>query len=284
MSAESGTLIHIREQRDALTPANRRIAEYILKNPERIVRMSIRELAKESHASDAAVMRFCKAVGIKGYRDLIVGLSTALGAKEESTAGQFSDIKPGDTPPSIIRNISYSNRQSIDDTLQVLSEKEVEKAAALLKKASRIASFGIGASALVAMDIQQKFSRIGRVCHAYTDSHEQMTSAVLLEEADVAVVVSNSGETREIVEVLGVLKEGGVPVVAITRRESSPLGRGADVLLGFSTPEITLRSGAMGSRIAMLNIVDILYACVASQQYETVQKNLARTRQALKRR
>lgn len=284
MSNESGMLIKIRDMQQALTPVNQRIAAYILKDPERVVRMSVRELAKQSNASDAAVIRFCKSIGIDGYRELIVGLSGALGAQDETAGSRFGDILPGDTLESIIKNISFSNRQSIDDTLQVLDGHEVARAVEVLKAASHIAFFGIGASALVAMDAQQKFSRIGRMCHSYTNSHDQLTAAVLMEKKDVAVIISNSGETREIVEALHVLKQTPCRIIAITRHNASVLGDGADIRLNFSTPEITIRSGAMGSRIAMLNIVDILYAGVASGEYKKIKSHLQRTREVLQKR
>ena len=279
MTQEAGTLIFIRDQRDALTPAGRRIADYVLHHPEKVVYMSIRELAQAGNTSDAAVIRFCKAVGVRGYREFIVGLSTALGAQDETD--RFSDIRLGDSLSAIIHNISYSNRQSIEDTLKVLDEKEVGNAAKFLLKAQRIAFYGVGASSLVAMDAQQKFARIGYFCHAYTNSHDQITSAVLLKDWDVAVVISDSGETREIVETLAALQGTHSRVIAITRRRESTLGRKADVVLHFSTPEITFRSGAMGSRIAMLNVIDVLYASVASQGYNEIHKNLERTREAL---
>jgi len=278
---ETSMMIRIRDSVDALTPVNARIAAFVLQNPERVVRMSIRALAQASEASDAAVMRFCKAIGVSSYRELIVGLSAALGAQEDPQAGQFTDIRPGDGPESIIRNISYANRQSIDDTLQVLDTREVWRAVELLHTAKRIGFFGIGASALVAMDAQQKFSRIGRVSHVHTDSHDQITSAVLMGVGDVAVVISNSGETREIREALAALRQTLAKVVAITRRQGSTLGKGADVVLNFSTPEIIIRSGAMGSRIAMLNLVDILYAGVASREFDKITGHLEHTRDAL---
>ena len=284
MPTEASMMIRIRDGMDALTPVNARIAAYVLQNPQQVVRMSIRALAQASEASDAAVMRFCKAIGLGSYRELIVGLSAALGAQEDSQAGKFTDIQPGDGLESIIRNISYSNRQSIDDTLLVLDGREVQRAVDLLRGAKRIGFFGIGASALVALDGQQKFSRIGRVCHAHTDSHDQVTAAVLMGAGEVAVVISNSGETREILEALAALRQTRAKIVALTRRQISSLGKAADVVLNFSTPEIAIRSAAMGSRIAMHNLLDILYAGVASQEYSRIARYLERTRGALAQR
>jgi len=123
--------------------------------------------------------------------------------------------------------------------------------------------------------------RINKMCHAYTDSHSQLTAATLLQKGDVVVIISNSGKTAEILDALEVAKEAGTYIIAITRYSKSLLASRADVVLSISTPEITIRSGAMGSRIAMLNIIDILFAGVASAEYQNIRKYLSKTHNIL---
>ena len=275
-------LIRLREMRDSLTPVGRRLADYILQNPESIPDMSIKDLAQRSGTSSAAVIRFCRSMGFDGYRSFIIGVSAAVGAMDEGGSPlQFQDIRPGDDIVTILRSISASNHQSIDDTLSVLDQGEVEKAVALLLKADRIAFCGLGASGLVCMDARQKFMRINKNCMVYSDGHSQLMGAVLLDSRSVAVLVSNSGETVEVLDTLEVLRSRGVPTIAITRYGRSTLADLADIVLYISTPELLIRSAAMGSRIAMLNIVDILYAGVVSQDYAQVEKYLVRTRNVI---
>lgn len=275
-------LIRLREMRDSLTPVGRRLADYILQNPESIPDLSIKDLAQRSGTSSAAVIRFCRSMGFDGYRSFIIGVSAAVGAMDEGGSPlQFQDIRPGDDIVTILRSISASNHQSIDDTLSVLDQGEVEKAVALLLKADRIAFCGLGASGLVCMDAQQKFMRINKNCMVYSDGHSQLMGAVLLDSRSVAVLVSNSGETVEVLDTLEVLRSRGVPTIAITRYGRSTLADLADIVLYISTPELLIRSAAMGSRIAMLNIVDILYAGVVSQDYAQVEKYLVRTRNVI---
>jgi DNA-binding MurR/RpiR family transcriptional regulator len=119
------------------------------------------------------------------------------------------------------------------------------------------------------------------MCHALTDGHSQLTAATLLKKGDVAVMISNSGNTKEILEALDVAKSSGATIIAITRYNRSPLAEKADIVLFISTPEITIRSGAMGSRIAMLNVIDILFAGVASAEYKNVKKYLKKTHEIL---
>lgn len=276
-------LVQIREIRRNLTPVSKQLADYILENTQDILSMSIKTLAQKSGTSDAAVMRFCKTLGYDGYRSFIVSISAALAAASEDTQGsnQFTDIQPGDDLESIIKNISSSNHRSIDDTLSVLDIDSVEYAVDLLVHAKKIIFCGLGASGLVCLDAQQKFTRINKICFAYTDGHSQLTSASLLTPEDAAILISNSGETLDILDALEVLNYNKVPTIAITRCSKSHLAESADCVLNISTPEIVFRSGAMGSRIAMFNIIDILYAAVVSRDYAQSKKYLLKTRKVL---
>lgn len=258
----------------------RTIEEYVFANKDQIPHLSVKGLAQKSHTSDASVLRFCKTLGYRGYRDFIVAVSAALGSADK-TESEYTDIQPGDDLQTIITNVSRNNRKSIEDTMSVIDRDAIGRAVELLRKASRIDFYGIGASGLVCMDAQQKFTRIGKTCFAYTDGHSQLTAASILKSGDVAVLISNSGDTLDILNTLEVAKESKATIIAITRYVKSELANEADLVLNFSTPEITIRSGAMGSRIAMLNIVDILFTGVASANYKNVKALLTKTHNVL---
>ncbi|GAA0378282.1 MurR/RpiR family transcriptional regulator [Paenibacillus motobuensis] len=281
MAINDNILIKIREMKDNLTPVERMVAEYILANTEEIPHLSIKSLAQLSKTSDASVLRFCKTMGYSGYRNFIVSISAALGSIDEEQKDVYTDIQPGDDLFTIISNISHNNIKSIEDTLSVIDRNEVARAVKVLRSSNRIVFFGIGASGLICMDGEQKFSRINKMSHAYTDGHSQLTAATLLGKGDVAIFVSNSGDTVEILDTLEIAKKNNVSTIAITRYSKSELADKADILLGITTPEITMRSGAMGSRIAMLTIIDILFAGVASAEYKNVKKYLTKTHNIL---
>lgn len=276
--------IRLRDAKVSMTRTERAVAEYVEAHLNNIPAMPINELAKRSGTSEASVLRFCKTLGYRGYRDFTISLSAALGTAEETKAKRYTDIRPGDSLTTIIENVSLNNRRSIEDTLSVLNRTQVEEAVKLLSSAPRIDWYGLGASGLVCLDAQQKFMRIRKRCQAFMDGHGIQTAAALLEPEDVAVLVSNSGETKEILGALELVQLYGAKSIAITRYSKSTLAMGADIVLHISTPEVTFRSGATGSRIAMLNIVDILFSGVASAHYEEIKVYLDRTRDALESR
>lgn len=282
MSQSNLVAIRLRDAKRSMTRTERTVAEYVEPRLEVIPSMSIQQLARNSGTSEASVMRFCKTLGYRGYRDFTLSVSAALGSREEEDGEKkYTDIRPGDDLGTILENVSFNNARSIEDTLSVLDRGQVRLAVELLCRAPRVDWYGLGASGLVCQDAQQKFLRINKRCQAFADGHSIQTAAALLGAEDVAVLVSNSGTTAEILDALDLVHAAGAKSIAVTRYSRSALAQGVDVVLHISTPEVTFRSGAMGSRIAMLNIVDILFSCVASAQYDEVKQYLDRTHDAL---
>ena len=280
MNSDSNPLLKIKAIFNDFTPVEQKVAEFILENPSKVPAMSIKELAVASKSSDASVMRFCKALGFSGYRSFIVGLTLAIADNEEDT-GLYTDIRPGDSVKSVIRNIFRNERQALTDTENILKTTEVEKAVAILGSSEAVHFFGIGASGLVCLDAVQKFRRIGISSYAHTDFHDQLTSAALLGSKDACVLFTYSGKTKEIQLILKLLKAQNCKIIAVTKLRKTNLLKGADVYLNVLTREVTMRSGATGSRIAMLSLVDILLSCVLSTDYDKYEKKLLKTYDAL---
>ena len=280
MNSESNPLLKIKAIFNDFTPVEQKVAEFILENPSKVPAMSIKELAVASKSSDASVMRFCKALGFSGYRSFIVGLTLAIADNEEDT-GLYTDIRPGDSVKSVVRNIFRNERQALTDTENILKTTEVEKAVAILGSSEAVHFFGIGASGLVCLDAVQKFRRIGVSSYAHTDFHDQLTSAALLGSKDACVLFTYSGKTKEIQLILQLLKAQNCRIIVVTKLRKTNLLKGADVYLNVLTREVTMRSGATGSRISMLSLVDILLSCVLSTDYDKYDKKLLKTYEAL---
>lgn len=170
---------------------------------------------------------------------------------------------------------------AVKEKFNINKNEEVIKAVNLIKKGSSLHFFGTGASGLICLDAYQKFRRIGVNCFAHTDGHDQITNAVLLGENDICVIFSYSGKTEEIKKTFEILKETGAPTIIVTKYRKNCLLEGADAYLYVLTPEVTVRSGAMGSRIAMLAIVDILLLSILSTDYEKYEEKLLATYAAI---
>ncbi|MDF2716925.1 MAG: ybbH, partial [Paenibacillus sp.] len=264
----NGGLVALRAILDQLKPSERKVADYILEYPKDVVKLSVQKLAEYSGVSEATIIRLSKTMNMKGFQELKLRIAGDLSSN--LPAGTYEEIKMGATVEEIIQAVSNNNKQSIQDTMSVLSIEEVEKAAVALSKARKIDVYGMGASAVIAQDIHQKLSRINWWCQAYADFHAQLTSAVTLTENDVAFGISYSGQTDEIIETLTEAKKQGATIITLTKFGSSPVAELGDIRLFTSSVEQSIRSGAMASRIAQLNVVDILFITIASRQQDKV--------------
>ena len=281
MSRLANALLHIRGTYPALRPAEKRVAQVILSDPREAVHYSITQLAENAEVRDATVVKFCKRLGYKGYQEFKIMLAQDVAVKPQLIHGE---VEPGNDVQTIKEKIFQANISALQETAQVLETEALERAVQALANAGEIHFYGVGASGIVALDAEQKFSRIGLRTSAFLDTHLQIARAVHLREGDVAVCLSFSGETVEIVEALRAAKQAGALTIAITSFSGSTLAREADVLLLTSTQQNLFRSGAIASRLTQLSTIDVLFIAVALVDHERAQEAVEKTRAILSQR
>jgi DNA-binding MurR/RpiR family transcriptional regulator len=276
-------LAQLRGLRPSLVPSKRRVAAYILRDPARASTQTITELAHAANTSETTVLRLCHELGVQGYRELRVALAAESGREQERAANRQvgGDIGRDDDLDSIIETITYTDQQAIADTGRSLDRAALATAVSLTAEARRVDIVGVGASAVVALDLQQKLHRIGVIAYAWHDTHAALTAAALLGPSDVAIGVSHSGATLDTIDAIREASRHGAHTVALTGGIQSPLAAAADVVLMTADRETTFRSGATASRIAALCVVDVLFAAVAQRRYDRAIAALDSTRRAV---
>lgn len=277
----NGGLVRLREILADITPSERKVAEYILHFPDQMIGMSVAQLAQQSGGSQAAVIRLCKSMGLKGYQELMLKVAGDL--QHEGSEVGYQEIRRNDSIETIVQNVSNNNIQSIRDTVKVLDIAMVEKAVHAIMRADRICFFGIGASNLVAIDAQLKFMRINKTCLAFTDTDLQLISSLSLTKNDVAVGISYSGETGIIIECMTRAKERGAATISITKYGNNSVNSLVDIPLYITSTENEIRSGATSSRITQLNVIDILYLGVTSNEYDQSVHHLEKSREIIRK-
>jgi DNA-binding MurR/RpiR family transcriptional regulator len=276
-------LTRLRGLKPVLVPSKRRVATYILRDPARVAQQTITELADAAQTSETTVLRLCQELGVRGYRELRVALAAESGREQERASNRAvgGDIGRDDDLDSIIETITYTDRQAIADTARNLDRAALAEAVSLTAGARRVDVVGFGASAVVALDLQQKLHRIGLIAYARHDVHQALTAAALLGPADVAIGVSHTGATLDTIDAIREASAHGSRTIVLTGVPNSPLAAEADVLLATADRETTFRSGATASRIAALSVVDVLFAAVAQRRYDQAIAALNATRRAV---
>jgi glucokinase len=257
--SSSAVFERIRQMRDALTPAERRVADLALNHPRSIINDPIVDIARKADVSQPTVIRFCRSLGCQGLSDFKLKLATGLTG---TIPVSHSQVHLGDTATDFGAKVLDNTISAILQLREHLNFGQVERAIDLLNGARRIEFYGLGNSNIVAQDAHYKFFRFGIPTIAYGDLYMQAASAALLGKGDVIVAVSKSGRAPELLRVLDVAMQAGAQVIAITS-SNTPLAKRATVALETDHIEIRESQLSMISRILHLVMIDILAVGVA---------------------
>lgn len=279
MKILSGGLTMIGEMLHSLPESEKKAAEYILEHPHDVVGSTINDLAEKSGTSKAAIIRLTHSLGVKGFSELKLRVAGDLLSSSEETF----DIHDDDSIGSLLQSITGNSMKAISDTRDILDLDDLEYVVQLLEKATSINFFGVGSSRVVSQDAHQKFLRINKFATAFSDTHLLAMQIANMSENDILFLISFSGETKEVIEVINIAKLYNVKTIALTGYGKNTVSDLVDTTL-FTSPirEATLKSGATASRIAQLHVIDVLFMAVASQTYEESIEKIDRTRKAIK--
>ncbi|GHJ97668.1 transcriptional regulator [Streptomyces sp. NE5-10] len=273
----------VRTLSPSMTRSMQRVAEAVAGDPAGCAALTVTGLAELTGTSEATVVRTARILGYPGYRDLRLALA-GLAAQQQSgrAPSVTADIAVDDPVADVVAKLAHDERQTLADTAAALDTVQLGAVAAACATARRIDVYGVGASGLVAQDLVQKLLRIGLIAHAHGDPHLAVTNAVQLRSGDVALAITHSGSTGDVIEPLRVAFEHGATTVAITGRPDGPVSQYADHVLTTSTArESELRPAAMSSRTSQLLVVDCLFTCITQRTYETAAPALAASYEAL---
>jgi RpiR family transcriptional regulator, carbohydrate utilization regulator len=249
----------VRAVRSSLRKSEAKVADLVLADPAQILESSLAEAASLAGVSQPTVIRFCVAAGFSGYQEFKLRLAQSLALGQSAT---HSVISERDELGAVADKIFEYTLTSLDWARQHLDHTAVERAVETLLGAASITFFGFGASAIVAMDAQQKFPLFDRPCRAETDSHQQIMMASMMRQGDVLTAISNTGRTRQIVQSVEIAKASGATVIGIVGAEG-PISALCDITILVETLDNTNVYTPTTSRIAALVLVDILSTAVA---------------------
>ncbi|GAB2539931.1 MurR/RpiR family transcriptional regulator [Brachybacterium huguangmaarense] len=282
-SGGTSVLVHLRGVADDLSGALASLARTVLADPGRASTLTIGDLAREADCSEATVVRFTHELGCSGYRDFRLRLAEDTAIERSHHDGEVfaGDIDAEDDLATVVGKIAAADARAARATASSLDLAVLADLAAAIAGARRIAVFGAGASGLAAQDLGAKLGRIGLMCTAHVDAHAALPAAALLGKGDVAIALSHSGRTDDVVAALRVARAAGARTAAITNSPASPLVAQAEHLLTTAATESALRSGATASRIAQLTVVDCVFVAVARLLPDLGRDALRRTREAI---
>jgi len=273
-------LTTIEQRLDDLTPAEQRVARWVLGHPRQAAAANLAAVARECGTSQPTVIRFCRHIGLGGFRELAIRLTEAL---SQPASYVHRNVSADDSAADAIAKVMDASIQSLIDVRAQISSLPIDAAVAALSAARQLAFVGLGASGQVARDARQKFFRLGIPCTALTDTPMILQYAAIVDPADVMIIVSQSGRWPELARAAELAQNGGATVIALTDPHTTLAGA-ADIVFPYLTPEDSNVYTPMSSRLAQLAMLDALQVALALALGDPAVEKLKSTKSALRER
>lgn len=259
--------------------SEKKIADYIAKNPEKVVETTIAELAKLANTSEASISRFCKKINMKGFHHLKITLAKEL-VESKTEAIKVSGHVSEDNIKGSLQNILTNKIEELKQTILMIDEKKLKEILNSIKNARSVQFVAVGNTIPVAMDGAYKFNQIGILSAANTIWETQLAYTYNISSNDVVIIISNSGSSKTLIDIANIARGKGAKAIAITNSENSPLAKICNFHLKTSTREKLFLDEYYFSRISAMTVIEILYLFLTVGK-EDVYKNLSRHEQAI---
>lgn len=258
--------------------SERKVADVILANPQAAIHSSIATLAKVADVSEPTVNRFCRRLDTKGFPDFKLHLAQSLA---NGTPYVNRHVEETDGPEAYTAKIFESTMAALDKAKKNIDISSINRAVDVLTQAKKISFFGLGASASVAHDAQNKFFRFNVPIVCFDDIVMQRMSAINSSDDDVVVCISHTGRTKSLCDIAAIARDNDATVIGITSADS-PLAKECSLVLSLDVPEDTDMYMPMASRVAQLVLIDILATGFTLRRGSKFRENLKKVKDSLR--
>lgn len=264
----------------SLTATEQRIASYIIKNPQKVISMTISQLAKECESVPSAVNRMCKSVGEEGFSKLKIKL--AVDIAKQYREENLPSIEENPDAKTVFAHVFNSGTQTLENTLKMLDFDKVTEIAEKIANARRTLIFGVGTSKIIAEDAAYRFSQLGIEAYAYSDILQMNVMAMNMKKGEIAICISHSGNTKTTVEAMHHAKSAGAETVALSSFSESILCRESDYAVTVYADEENYPIEAVSARIAHMCVIDAFMMTLATLKKDELKEHISARNTALK--
>jgi DNA-binding MurR/RpiR family transcriptional regulator len=260
---DESCFIPINRMYASMSGVEKKIADILMKSPEKVIHMTIAELASELAVSEGSIIRFCQTIGLGGYAQLKINLARNISSNHHYFTHFISEKS---SPREIVAAVMQYTEQAIRKTAEILEDQSIDQTVNAMLRAGRIEFYGIGTSAIIADDAYYRLMRIGMPAYSATDPHIMRASAEFMNQDCVAVGISHTGRTIETIRALEIAKSKGAVTVCITGFLKSPIVKTSDISLLVSSYENEYLQEAVTSRTAQIALLDGICAVIAMKK------------------
>lgn len=240
----------IAAMQDKYTKTERKLVQGIVNiDPQRLIYLSITELAAELNVAEATVARFCRKLGYAGFQDFKLCLSRELSSDEAES-------------DSVTQRLAVRMRDAIEHTAKALDYDKCLEIADIIIHARTVCAFGVGNSYIPTIEVSNSFARVGINVMVSPDSHIQTIYVDNMRRGDAIILFSVSGSTKDILDIAATARQKGVTVILVTSYERSPVAKFADYILLTTFHEKVYEGGTLTTVAAVTYIINVLLCAV----------------------
>lgn len=263
---------------DDLPNSERKIGEYILTNPEETIKMTTAQLGTAAESNSTAVIRLCNRIGVNGFTKLKVDLSAEIVSIDESG---YAEIEADETISDIKSKLLANAFKSMEETSALMNEFDIERVVELIESASIVYAYGVGNSRIIAENMVQKWSRVGKIVVCPTDNHQLVSMLGAAPKNALFFGISNSGETREIIELIKLAKKSSLKTIGLTQFGQNSLANKADYTIQTVKTIETDNQFISSSLHAQLIAIDVLFYAFLSKNYIASTERIKQSREEM---
>ncbi len=260
---------HIQSQYTRFSKGQKLIAQYILKNYDKVAFMTACKLGEAVGVSESTVVRFANALGYSGYPKLQDALQEVI--KNKLTTVQRVDmVKEFNDDSAILKKIVKSDMDNIKDTLEGIDEKAFEEAANRILKAKRIYIVGMRSSFTIAQYLGFYLGIILDSVHVIrTDMGDAFEQVIKINEDDVLIAISFPRYSKKSYQIVSYAKEKGAHIVSLTDSPFAPVASFTDNLLLVKSNMVSF----VDSLVPALSIANALIVSVGMKEKEDIKQH-----------
>lgn len=259
----SDILSTIRAGLDQMSGSQRRVGALFLEDPDWVVKANVEEIAQRVGVSAPTIVRFARAIGCEGLKDLKLRLAGALAL---GAPFLHRSVHVGETAADVVRNVAGSMTTVISEWQRRLDPSALDRAATAIKRARRIDCLGTGATShFLAQDLQARLFRLGLTANAFSDAHFQLVAAATLTSADVLVAISFVGRMPALLRAVEVGRSRGATIIALTQART-PLAELGHIVLPMDVPRDATMLVGTDAYVVQLIAIEVLMIMVGLRQ------------------
>ena len=262
---QSGLQI-IKRHYASLSDVERRIADYILENPQKVINMTTNTLSAEVGVSEGSIINFSNRIGFEGFTKMKINIAQNL---TEINHLMFDDITPEDNPKAALHKVMSNAIAAFQSTYDIISSEDLMKTIEILMNAKKIEIYGVASSSTVAQDAYFRFMQVGLPAYAVTDALICSISASMLDGECAVVGISHSGRTVETLKAIEIAKSRKAKTIGITSYSRSPLAQLCDVSIIIASKEAEENKEAVVSRLTQLMVLDSICSLISCRRKDT---------------